>query len=61
MAKVKITQVRSIINKPAYQRRVLCALGIHKLNHFVIKEDNESTKGMIARVQHLVKVEVVNE
>ena len=61
MAKIKITQVKSVINVPAYQRRVLCALGIHKLNHSVVKEDSVSIRGMIARVQQLVKVEVVND
>ncbi|MBQ2321496.1 MAG: 50S ribosomal protein L30 [Bacteroidales bacterium] len=60
MAQIKITQVRSIINKPACQRRVLKSLGIHKLYNSVVKEDNPSIRGMIARIQHLVKVETVN-
>ncbi len=60
MAQIKITQVRSVINVPAHQRRVLIALGIHKLNHSVVKEDNAGIRGMIARVKQLVKVEVVN-
>ena len=60
MAKIKVTQVRSIIGAPAYQRRVLAALGIHKLNHSAIHEDNISIQGAIAKVKHLVKVEVVN-
>lgn len=61
MAKIKITQVRSIIDKPAHQRRVLVALGIHKLNHSVVKEDTPSILGMVKRVNHLVKVEPVTE
>lgn len=60
MAQIKITQVRSIINRPACQRKVLVALGIRKLNHSVVKEDNPSIRGMIAKVHHLVKVETVN-
>lgn len=60
MAQIKITQVRSIINKPAYQRRVLKSLGIRKLYNSVVKEDNPSIRGMIARIEHLVKVETVN-
>ena len=60
MAQLKITQVRSVINIPAHKRRVLIALGIHRLNHSVVKEDNASIRGMVARVKHLVKVEVVN-
>ena len=60
MAQIKITQDRSIINKPAYQRRVLKSLGIHKLYNSVVKEDCPSIRGMIARIEHLVKVESVN-
>ena len=59
MAKIKITQVKSIINTPAHQRKVLLALGIKKLNHSVVKEDTASIQGMIERVSHLVKVEKV--
>lgn len=59
MAKIKITQVRSIINRPAHERRILLALGIHKLNHSVEKEDTPSLMGMVKRVSHLVKVESV--
>ena len=60
MAKIKITQVKSVINVPAYQRRVLIALGIRKTYNSVVKEDKPSVRGMIARVQQLVKVETVN-
>ncbi|MBQ3636178.1 MAG: 50S ribosomal protein L30 [Bacteroidales bacterium] len=59
MAKIKITQVKSIINTPEHQRKVLLALGIKKLNHSVVKEDTPSIQGMIERVSHLVKVEKV--
>ncbi len=59
MAKIKITQVKSIINTPEHQRKVLLALGIKKLNHSVVKEDTASIQGMIERVSHLVKVEKV--
>ncbi len=60
MAQIKITQVKSVINVPAYQRRVLIALGIRKTYNWVVKEDKPSVRGMIARVQQLVKVETVN-
>ncbi len=60
MAQIKITQVKSVINVPAYQRRVLIALGIRKTYNSVVKEDKPSVRGMIARVQQLVKVETVN-
>ena len=60
MAKIKITQIRSLINKPAYQRKLVQALGIHKTYNSVIKDDTPSFRAIICRVQHLVKVESVN-
>ena len=57
MAKIKITQVKSTIDKPAYQKRVLEALGIKKLHHTVEKEDTPSILGMVEKVRHLVTVE----
>ena len=60
MAKIKITQIRSLIDTPSKQRRVIKALGIHKLYNSVVKEDTPTIKGMIAKVSHLVTVEEVN-
>ncbi len=57
MAKIKIKQVKSSIGAPAYQKRVLAALGIKKMQRVVEKEDNASTLGMIEKVKHLVSVE----
>ena len=57
MAKIKIKQVRSRINCPKEQKRVLDALGLKKLNRVVEHEDNPSIRGMIAKVKHLVSVE----
>ncbi|MCM1028131.1 MAG: 50S ribosomal protein L30 [Pseudoflavonifractor sp.] len=57
MAQIKITQTKSRINAPAVQKRTLDALGLKKMNHSVVKEDNPSTMGMIKTVHHLVTVE----
>ncbi|MBE6340706.1 MAG: 50S ribosomal protein L30 [Bacteroidales bacterium] len=57
MAKIKITQVKSTIDKPAYQKRVLEALGIKKMHYTVEKEDTPSILGMVEKVRHLVTVE----
>ncbi|HLG02251.1 MAG TPA: 50S ribosomal protein L30 [Bacteroidia bacterium] len=57
MAQVRITQVRSSIDYPAYQKQTLTALGIRKMNHSVEKEATPQILGMIAAVHHLVKVE----
>ena len=56
MAQIKITQIKSRIKAPAVQKRTLDALGLHKMHHSVIKEDNPSVRGMINAVRHLVEV-----
>lgn len=59
MAKVRITQVRSKIKRPANQKRTLEALGIKKMNQSVEVEATPQILGMIDTVGHLVKVEEV--
>jgi large subunit ribosomal protein L30 len=54
MAKLKIKWVKSTISFPERQRAVIRALGLRKLNHEVVHEDNSSIRGMIAKVSHLV-------
>ncbi|MBQ4139389.1 MAG: 50S ribosomal protein L30 [Muribaculaceae bacterium] len=56
MAKIKIKQVVSRINRPANQKRTLDALGLHKLNQTVEKEATPQILGMINKVRHLVEV-----
>ena len=56
MAQIQITQVKSRINAPKVQKATLDALGIHKMNHSVVKEDTPDILGMVKRVHHLVKV-----
>ena len=57
MAKVKITQVRSTINRPKRQKATIQALGLGKINKSVEKENTPQIAGMIRAVQHLVVVE----
>lgn len=57
MAKIKITQTRSIIGAPARQRRILAALGIKKMGYTVEKEETPVILGMVEKVRHLVTVE----
>lgn len=56
MAKIQIKQIKSRINCPAVQKRTLDALGLHKMNHTVVKEDTPSIRGMVQAVHHLVEV-----
>lgn len=59
MSKVKITQVKSGIDRPERQKRTLVALGLRKVNASVEKELNPQIQGMITKVLHLVTVEEV--
>ena len=56
MAKVKITQVRSVIKRPKNQKLTIEALGLGKINRSVEVELNDSIKGMINTVNHLIEV-----
>ena len=61
MARLRITWVKSAIGYTKDQRRTLKALGFHRLYETVEHEDSPSVKGMINKVSHLVKMEVVND
>lgn len=56
MATIKIQQVRSRIKCPKSQKLTLDALGLKKLNAIVERPDNDSIRGMVAKVNHLVKI-----
>ena len=56
MAKVKITLVKSGIDRPKRQKSTLRALGLRKMHHTVEKELTPQIKGMINKVVHLVVV-----
>lgn len=56
MAKIKIKQVRSGINRPARQKRTLKALGIRKMNNVVEHEATPQIMGMINKISHLLEV-----
>ncbi|MGN6436151.1 MAG: 50S ribosomal protein L30 [Agriterribacter sp.] len=59
MAKIKITQVKSIIDRPERQKKTVAALGLKKLNATVEVEATPQILGMVSKVNHLVKVEEV--
>lgn len=59
MAKVKITQIKSGIDRPERQKRTLVALGLRKMHASVEVEQTPQIAGMIEKVAHLVKVEEV--
>ena len=57
MALIKITQVKSGIDRPERQKRTLQALGFKKLNQTIEVVDTPQILGMINKVLHLVRVE----
>ena len=59
MAKLRVTQVRSVVGTPRRLRDTVRALGLHRIRHSVVKEDRPEIRGMIKRVAHLVKVDEV--
>ncbi len=59
MGKVRITQVKSIIDRPKRQKMTMKSLGFRKMNQTVEHNATPQIMGMIAKVQHLIKVEQV--
>jgi len=59
MSTLKITQVKSTIDRIENQKRTMEALGLGKINRTVIKNDTPQIRGMLTKVNHLVKVEEV--
>jgi large subunit ribosomal protein L30 len=57
MSKIKLTQVRSIIDRPKKQKETMKALGLRKMHQSVEKEATPQILGMVAKVSHLLKVE----
>ncbi len=57
MGKIKITQVKSSIDRSKRQKATLEALGLRKINHSVEHDTSPQIIGMVNKVQHLVKVE----
>ena len=57
--KLKITLVKSPIAAIPKQRATVQALGLRKIRQSVDLPDNGATRGMIQRVNHLVKVEEI--
>lgn len=59
MAKIKVTKVRSEINRTQNQKRTLEALGLRKMGQTVEHEDTPNILGMVNKVKHLVSVETL--
>jgi len=55
--KLKVTLVRSGINRPELQKLTIKVLGLTRMNKSVLLNDTPAIRGMIRKVSHLVKVE----
>jgi len=55
---VTITQIGSPIGRRKDQRQTLVGLGLNKIHRTRTLEDTPSVRGMINKVQHLVRVEL---
>jgi large subunit ribosomal protein L30 len=59
VARLKVTQVRSVIGSKDNQRQTLRSLGLKRIHDVVVKEDRPEIRGMVATVTHMVTVEEV--
>lgn len=59
MSKLKIKQVKSIIDRPKRQKDTIKALGLKKMNQEVVHVATPQILGMVEKIKHLVTVEEV--
>jgi large subunit ribosomal protein L30 len=57
MAELKITWTRSCIGRPRNQREIIRSLGLHRLQDTVVHQDSPTIRGMVRKVEHLLRVE----
>lgn len=57
MAKLRVTQIKSVIGTTQDMRATVRSLGLHRIRDEVVVEDRPEIRGMINKVRHLVKVE----
>jgi large subunit ribosomal protein L30 len=55
--RIKITQIKSTIGRPAKHGRIIRSLGIKKMHHTVEHNADPVILGQVKKVSHLVKVE----
>jgi large subunit ribosomal protein L30 len=60
VTKLKVTQRRSVIDRPKDQKDTIRRLGLHRMHDSVVKDDTPDVRGMIGKVRHLVDVEEVD-
>jgi large subunit ribosomal protein L30 len=58
---LKITLTKSLIGYNQKQRRTVDALGLRKLGSWVLHTDSPEIRGMLNKIPHLLKVELLDE
>lgn len=58
---LRIKLVRSVIGYPRNQREVVKGLGLRKINSEVLRKDSPEIRGMINKIPHMLKVEVLEK
>ncbi len=58
-ARIRITQVKSVISCPKDQKATVRALGLKRISDSVEQDNNDVIRGMVFKVKHLVKVEEI--
>ena len=58
---IKVVQIASPIGRQAYQRKCLIGLGLNKINRTRVLLYNDSIFGMVKKVEHLVKYEIMDK
>lgn len=53
---ITVQQVRGLAGSTRHQRAVVRGLGLRRIGHTVVRPDNPMTRGMVARVPHLVRI-----
>ena len=57
VGQIKVTQIKGLIGQKEKLKRTVEALGLKRIDHSVIHEDNDVIRGMVFKVKHLVTVE----
>ena len=59
-ARLKVTQIKSVISEKQNQRDTLRSLGLKRIGDVVVKDDRPEFRGMVSTVSHLVTLEEVD-
>lgn len=55
MSRIRITWKKSTIGRPPRQERIIRALGLHRLNETIYREDTPQIRGMVESITHLLE------